>query len=271
MKSRSTSFFYFFARLACLVVLLLSFAIGRLNALEAERLFYLSNGEVLEGCIYKPAARGVFPAVVFIQGRGAKPLPAQGPLDPYPKIAEFYTSRNYVLFIPGRHKASKNTDVNEGAGASTNETENESEKLLRGFEKETEVIFAAVEALKAHSCVNARKIFISGFGSGGTLTLMLARKPLDVRGYVAFSPAVESWDEKPFLQAALKQAVREAHAPVFLIQPENDTSLGPSDGLAKGRCQPQQSFFPEAQSGKARPGFRHQCARRLGTRRDFIF
>jgi pimeloyl-ACP methyl ester carboxylesterase len=42
-----------------------------------------------------------------------------------------------------------------------------------------------------------------------------------------------SWNSNPLLPGRLRQAVKRAKAPVFLLQAENDFSLGPSQALSK--------------------------------------
>src|SRR5688500_11674633 len=86
------------------LVVLLFLATGlRVDAAEAERLFYLSNGEVLQGCVYKPRGEGPFPVVVFNHNT-SRPWSEKGDFDPYPELAAFFTKHKYVLFGPGRQK-----------------------------------------------------------------------------------------------------------------------------------------------------------------------
>ncbi len=192
-----------------------------LRALEAERLFYLSGGEVCVGCIYKPKGSGPFPAVVFNQNV-AKPLPAEGELDPFPDLAKFYTSHQFILFSPGRRKMK---DVSEDLKASGKRQE---ERGLQFHQMQCETIFSAIETLKAQADVDPEEIFITGFGQGAVDTLLLAEKELDVRALVAFSPNVT---ENLILQNAVRESVRNTRTPVFLLQTQGDPGLAMLDPI----------------------------------------
>ena len=213
--------------------LVLRFVVGvfmvlvlRVEALEAERIFFLSNGQVLQGCVYKPSGNGPFPAVVFLQS-GVSRL-GEGALQPFPVLAKFYIEHGYAFFVPGRHGSIK-TDDSEKA----TESADTQKQIMDGLEKEADVMFSAVQALKAQSYVDAGKIFITGFATGGTMSLLLAQKEWDIRGYVAFSPAAQAWKKRPLLQETLQRAVQTAKAPIFVIQPQNDFDLKPIEVLGE--------------------------------------
>ena len=199
------------------------------DAASAERIFYLNNGIVLQGCIYKPATKGPFPTVVFIQN-AIKPLPTQGAIDPLPELGKFYTSRGYALFLPGRHNLKSADEGKSTEKPKANPTEKE---FIEGYEQQAETIFAGIVTLKAQDYVDTRRIFVTGYGSGGTISLFLAEKDVDVRGYVVFSPAASLWKQMPLLQTRLKTSVRNAKAPIYLIQPLNDFGLEPTEVLGK--------------------------------------
>jgi dienelactone hydrolase len=92
-------------------------------------------------------------------------------------------------------------------------------------------IAAAVTWAKSQSFVNEEKVAIVGHASGGILSMLLAEQEVGVRGFVVFSPAAVLWKERLDLQKALVNSVREAKAPIFLIQAQNDFSLAPSQTL----------------------------------------
>ncbi len=218
------------------VVLLFFSTVFCASALEAERLFYLSNGEVLQGCVYKPKGKGPFPVVVFNQN-STRPWPSNGPLDPFPALATFFTKHGYVLFAPGRRNIKEfeeeDQPVNTKKKSSQADDVERERKTIRFHQHTGETIFAAIETVKAQSCVDANRIFVLGQQSGGTTTLLLSEKDLAVKCYVVFSPASGTWPRSPILQSELKRAVKNAKAPIFLIQPENDLNLSPAEILGK--------------------------------------
>jgi dienelactone hydrolase len=207
-----------------------------LSAAEAERLFYLSNGEVLQGCVYKPRGKGPFPVIVFNQNNN-KPLPEGGPLDPFPELAEYWIKHGHVLFLPGRQKKGDgDEDESDSAphkkGKEADNIERE-RKNIHFHQQMAETIFAAIETVKAQSYVDSKRMFILGQQAGAVSSLLLAEKEVDVRGFVVFSPASGSWHRSPMMQAELKRAIKNAKAPIFLIQPENDHNLSPAEILGR--------------------------------------
>jgi dienelactone hydrolase len=197
----------------------------------AERFFYLNNGAVLQGCVYKPVGDGPFPAVVFLQNV-TKPLAVDGPLNPFPELGKFYTDNGYVLLVPGRQKvllpSGKENDLK-----STEGTPEHYRLMLERYDFEAETLFASIVALKAQSYIATDRIFCTGIGAGAIVTLLLAEKEVGLSGCVLFSPPPEGWKSNPQLRAAMRRAVTDAKSPLFLIQPQNDVGLGPSEVLGK--------------------------------------
>ena len=72
---------------------------------------------------------------------------------------------------------------------------------------------------------------MSGVSFGGIQTLLAAEKNLGVRAYVAFAPGAMSWRWVTGLDARLEEAAQRAHAPVLIVQAQNDFNLAPSQVL----------------------------------------
>src|SRR5205807_10377325 len=70
-----------------------------------------------------------------------------------------------------------------------------------------------------------------GVSYGGIQTLITAEKGLSVRGFVAFAPGAMSFANVA-LRERMQEAVRNAKAPLLLLQAKNDYSTGPSELLA---------------------------------------
>lgn len=88
----------------------------------------------------------------------------------------------------------------------------------------------AVAWLKTQPFIDRDRLVISGVSFGGIQTMLTAEKGLGIRAFVPFAPGAMSWAVKP-VQDRLEQAARNAKAPVFLLQAQNDFSTGPSERL----------------------------------------
>ena len=207
-------------------ILLLCAFVRSASAVEVDRLFYLSNGEVLQGLIYKPNDKGPFPAVVYNQN-SSKDWSKETNTKGYSDLAQFFTRRGYALFVPSRRKAKGEQE--EGAAGGNDDEQQRA--LVHQHELQTETVFSAIEALKAQSFIDEHRIFGMGYAGGAITSLLMAEKELNVRGYVVFSPAAGWWNKYPLLQDVVKRCTRNAKTPIFLIQPENDHNLFPTEVL----------------------------------------
>ncbi len=94
-------------------------------------------------------------------------------------------------------------------------------------------VVAAVAWLKAQPFVDTNALVMSGISYGGIQTVLASEKDLGVKAFISFSPAAMSWAGNPLLRERLLEAVKNAKAPIFLLQAENDFNLGPSELLGK--------------------------------------
>jgi pimeloyl-ACP methyl ester carboxylesterase len=91
-------------------------------------------------------------------------------------------------------------------------------------------VVAAVAWLKEQSYVDRDRIVVTGCSYGGIQTLITAEKGLGVRAFVSFAPGAMSWANTALQQREI-EAVRNARAPLFLLQARNDYGIGPSEVL----------------------------------------
>jgi len=56
---------------------------------------------------------------------------------------------------------------------------------------------------------------------------------LGVKAYIPFAAAAMSWEGNPLLRERLVQCVKNAKAPIFFLQAQNDYNLGPSEMLGE--------------------------------------
>ncbi|MGB7845374.1 MAG: prolyl oligopeptidase family serine peptidase [Candidatus Acidiferrum sp.] len=183
----------------------------------------------LHGCFWTPDGPGPYPVMIFNHGSEKNPAPC-GP----PDLAYFYQKKGFAFFTFQRH----------GHGASPGEyimdlqrrafmdhrnrsdAEREVVGLQELYNKDVE---AAVAWLKEQKWVDAQHIAMTGISFGGIQTILTAEKGLGIRAFLAFAPAAQSWN--PVLAERLKRAVRQARAPMFIIQAQNDYSVEPSKVL----------------------------------------
>ncbi len=213
-------------------------AIAQSDAPVPSVVSFTSEGIILRAYIYKPAGQGPFPAFIW------NPASSKRMFDPgddaqFTSLAKQVVSRGYVLFVPDRHSSSQSRGVVNG-GELADQLRNEEKdptainrRAVEFYESHNKDVLAAVEFLKAQSFVDENRVVMAGSASGGVQTLLAAEKDTGVRAFVVFSPGAASWKENPLLQAMLRRSVRNAKAPVFVIQAQNDFTLEPSELLGK--------------------------------------
>ncbi|MBA4147129.1 MAG: hypothetical protein H0X66_03375 [Verrucomicrobia bacterium] len=195
---------------------------------EAEGMYFMDKDVVRSACYYKPPGSGPFPVMIYNQAT-PKPSLETGDAAPFLKLAKFYLTNGYVLFLPGRPILNPPAEVKKPSNiVSRPPPELTDKQLLAAFEGHNENIQSAVRWLKTQSFVDVNQIFMSGHSSGAIQTVLLAEKDLGIRGHIAFSPAALLWEKRPVLEEALLRAVKNQKRPIFLIQPQNDFSLHPS-------------------------------------------
>jgi carboxymethylenebutenolidase len=183
---------------------------------------------VLRGYLYKPQGTGPFPAIIW--NHGSEKLPGQ-----QPELARFYTKLGFVFFLPHRHGQGRSPgdyieDLIEKYAAIEKDRTLVRKYVVRLHEEYNLDVVAAVEWLKGQPFVDQQRLVMSGCSYGGIQTLLAAEKGLGVRAFAPFAPASKSWVNTE-LRKRLLEAVLDAKAPLFLIQAQNDFSLGPSEVL----------------------------------------
>jgi dienelactone hydrolase len=195
----------------------------------APRFVSFPSGDLtLHGFLYKPEGDGPFPAIIW--NHGSEKLPGQ-----LPELARFYTKQGFVFFLPHRHGQGRSPgayieDLIEKYAATEKNRTSVGKYVVKLQEEYNQDVVAAVEWLKGQSFVDQRRMVMSGCSYGGTQTLLAAEKGLGLRAFAPFAPAAKSWANTE-LRKRLLEAVRNAKSPLFLIQAQNDFSIGPSEVL----------------------------------------
>jgi dienelactone hydrolase len=193
----------------------------------APKLASFPSGDLtLRGFLYRPEGAGPFPAIIW--NHGSEKLPGQ-----QTDLARFYMKHGFVFFLPHRHGHGRSPgayiqDLIEKYAATEKNRILVGKHVVKLHEEYNQDVVAAVEWLKGQSFVDRQRLFMSGCSFGGIQTLLAAEKGLGVCAFVPFAPAAMSWANTE-LRKRLLEAVREAKAPLFLIQAQNDYGLGPSE------------------------------------------
>jgi len=203
------------------------------NAVKAFRktalsVDFTSNGLTLRGWIYKPTGDGPFPAIIW--NHGAEKIPSARP-----ELGLFCVQHGDVLFVPVRHGHHPSPgeyfgDTIQDYIESGADRVSIQKKVVALAEESNQDVVAALNWLKKQVYINANAIAVAGVANGGLQALLAAEKDLDLRACVAFSPVAMSWGNREIRQRTV-EAVQRSKIPVFLLQAQNDYTLGPSDVL----------------------------------------
>jgi dienelactone hydrolase len=189
-----------------------------------------SGEETLHGYLHRPDGDGPLPAIVWNHGSERSP----GSRD---ELGAFYTTAGYVLFVPHR-RGHGHSPGDHFAAVLRREANAQTrgrvvESLIALHELHLQDTLAAAAWLARQPFVDPGRIAMSGVSHGAIQTVLAAEAGGGVRAYVPFAPAAIAWSGNPELHDRLLRAVGSAEAPIFLLQAENDYSLGPSEVLGE--------------------------------------
>lgn len=201
-----------------------------LAAAVTEPVVFESQGHMLYGCITRPQGSGPFPAMIYNHGLQKRP-PRCGP----PDLAKIYVDRGYLFFAfqrsgHGQSPGAYIGDLIARIKAQAHDQTERDSQVVALHEAANLNVVDAVEWLLARPEVDRRHVALSGLSFGGIQTVLTAEKGLGLRGFVAFAAGAKSWWNIA-LRERLATAIRNAQAPLFLLQAENDFGLGPSEVL----------------------------------------
>ena len=210
-----------------------------------EEVVFPSASLELHGFLWKPAGSGPFPAVLWNHGSEKRP-------GSQPDLARFYTSHNYVFFVPHRRGQGHSPGPYIQDKVEQAPPGQRGRVMMELQEEEVADVAAALAYLKARPFVDAARIAISGCSYGGIQTLLAGERDLGVKALMPFAPGAMSWDGSPAVGERLRTAVDRAKAPIFLLQASNDYSVSPSRVLAQEAARKHTDF-----QSKLYPAFGH--------------
>src|SRR6202165_4908391 len=200
----------------------------------AETVTFPSGEITLHGTLYKPEGTGPFPAVIYNHGSAPGMMSKQA----FAALGPVFTSHGWVFFGPYRRgqglsasagpyigdqiaAAEKNGGIPAGAAAMVRllETDHLNDQL------------AALAWLRKQSFVQANRIAVAGNSFGG-IEVVLGAERGTYCAAIDSAGGAQSWAEAPALQSLMTASVRNAHAPIFFFQAENDFDLSPSKVLS---------------------------------------
>ncbi|MBO0857268.1 MAG: dienelactone hydrolase family protein [Chloracidobacterium sp.] len=186
-----------------------------------------SGNLTLRGFLFKPEGDGPFPAIIW--NHSYEKFPGQQPL-----LARFYIKQGFVFFLPHRHGQGQSpgdyfSDTYKKYLDSVKNPPQVQKRFVELQEEYNQDVVAAVEWLKGQSFVDQQRIVMSGCFYGGIQALLVAEKDLGVRAFALFS--IGPLFKSNVVRDRLLKAIQAARAPIFLIQPQNDFDLAPSEAL----------------------------------------
>jgi len=150
-------------------------------------------------------------------------------------LVKNYVDHGYLVFTFQRHGHGQSSgdyigDLEKQINASVNNPRERAQQKVSLQDMYNQDVVDAVGWLSKRPEIDRDRIVMTGVSYGGIQTLLSAEKGLGVRAFIAFAPAAMSWNNES-LQQRLMTAARNAEAPIYLAQAQNDYSLGPSEVL----------------------------------------
>jgi len=201
---------------------------------HGEVVSFRSGSLTLKGVVYKPQGNGPFPAVVYNHGSAGGMLSQMA----FDSLGPVFVKRGWIFFGPYRRgqglSASAGGYIGDSisaamkaggmrAGAAT------MVRLLSTTQLNDQL--SALAWLRSQSYVDAKRVAVAGTSFGGIETVLGAEHGTYCAAIDAAGGA-QSWSDAPELQTLMLGAVRQARAPIFFLQAENDYDLSPSRVLA---------------------------------------
>jgi dienelactone hydrolase len=204
------------------------------SAPAGEVVAFPSGAIELHGALYRPEGKGPFPAVVYNHGSAGGMLSK----DAFDALGPVFTKRGWVFFGPYRRGQGLSASagpyigdeiaaaVKKGGEAAGAET---MIRLLTTDHLNDQL--AALEWLRKQSFVAPKRIAVAGTSFGG-IEVVLGAERADYCAAIDSAGGAQSWAEAPQLQALMTNAARNARAPIFFFQAQNDFDLSPSRVLS---------------------------------------
>ena len=222
-------------RFSVIAFLISSIVMGQPSQFVAPQTVEISSGALrLKAFLWTPPGSGPFPAVLFNHGSGG-PDAAHTAGFPITEAAEklgpLFVKHGYsflFLFRRGQglsgDQAPFMQNVLQREEASKGKEARQHLQFILLTTEQLDDVIAALSFLKTVPRVDAKRIAVVGHSFGGQLTLLAIERNDTIHAAITFAAAADSWGRSPELREPLLTAVRQATAPIMLIQAENDYS-----------------------------------------------
>jgi pimeloyl-ACP methyl ester carboxylesterase len=214
----------------------------------------------LKGYLYTPPPPppgqvgqvALFPLLVFNHGSEETPGDKCD-------VGEYFSTRGYVVFVPHRRGHGKSTGVYlDQYNSDFCSVSNAGACKMEYLRKQVDDVSAAVTYMKGLTVglfgpklVNADKIVFMGHSFGGIVTIFANEKQLGQKAVISVAGASQSWEGNPSAVSEMVDAVEDAIAPMYFVEPMNDHSIRPTIELAQVaglNCKQYQSaIFPPSE------------------------
>ena len=209
-----------------------------------EVVSFPSGGITLHGVLYKPEGAGPFPAVLFNHGSG----PGMTSEVLFHALGPRFVSRGWVFFAPWR----RGQGLSETAGpyimgdiqAAWVAVGVSAAAAVLVHRHETDQLddqLAGLAWLRSAPFVAPGRIAVAGHSFGGIQTVLGVERA-DYCAGIDMAGGAHSWKLNLQLQAVMTRAVRNARAPIFFFQAENDYDVAPTHVLSAAMKQAGKSY-----------------------------
>jgi carboxymethylenebutenolidase len=189
----------------------------------------------LNGVLFKPEGAGPFPAVVYNHGSAAGMLSQEA----FDTLGPVFIRHGWVFFGPYRRGQGLSAQAGPFIGDEIDMAKKEGGipvaaatmvRLLETDQLDDQI--AALAWLRKQSFVDPKRIAVAGNSFGGVETVLAVERE-SYCAAIDSAGGAESWSLAPQLQATMTRAVRNAKAPIFFFQAENDWNLEPTKVLSE--------------------------------------
>lgn len=192
----------------------------------------------LKALLWRPAAAGAFPTVIFCHGNYAVTDTIITPEQQISSLGPVFARKGYIylaLFRRGvglsKEQGENGADLMDNAFKEKGQEERNKIQLLQLETDQFQDMIAGLTFLRKRKDVNINRIAIIGHSFGGSLALLVAEHEPSLKAVIIFGAAGYSWDRSPQLRTLLINAVKNISAPTMIIHAQNDYSTNPGYSL----------------------------------------
>jgi dienelactone hydrolase len=199
----------------------------------------------MKGYLFAPPPtakrRPPYPIIIFNHGSGPHPGPACD-------LGSYFSGLGYLVLVPHRRGVGQSTGVDpaEYVRRLCSRPDDPGFCKMEYLRLQIQDVETAIAFARKQADVAPEQLALVGHSFGGILSEMANTRDLGQRAIVDFAGGSQSWDQNPNAVRELEQAVENAVAPMFFVEPMNDHSIQPVTELARvaGRaCREHQSLL----------------------------